>query len=78
MNYLTVFALTFALDVVWAFYNINCSKRQPIKASCAAVAIIALGQPMTIAIVNDHWMLLPAMVGAFGGTYITVRRSRHG
>lgn len=64
----TVFAITFALDVVWAWYTAALVAKRIFPASGWAAAIIVLSGANVISFVHDPWMLLPAMAGAFCGT----------
>lgn len=73
---LLVFASVTAGDWVWARYAIAVQGRHALKASAMAVGIILVGAVSTVAYVEDHRMVVPAVLGAFVGTYFTVRRSR--
>lgn len=69
-----VFALIVCLDYAWARYNIATADKQPMRAAILAVAIYFLGGLSTISFVDNHIMLIPALLGAFVGTYIAVAR----
>jgi hypothetical protein len=70
-----VFAALFALDVVWARYTAAVTDRRRTVASSYASAIIALGAFATINYIDDPRMIVPAMLGAFCGTFIGIRRA---
>lgn len=70
---LGVVACMAALDFVWARYTFAMSKKQPFKAGGYASGIILLSGLTAIGYVSDHWMLLPAMAGAFLGTVLAVK-----
>lgn len=70
---LVVFAATFVLDIVWARYATAVTDRRRLAASVLAALIILIGGYTTINYVNDAWMLLPAMAGAFAGTYVGIK-----
>jgi len=65
-----VFFTLFALDVVWARYTLYLNGGHRWRAGGLAAAIIALGSFSTINYVDNHWMIIPAMAGAFCGTWI--------
>lgn len=63
-----IFAVTFALDVVWARYTVALVARRVVFASGYAAGITALSGICAISYVENHWMLLPAVAGAAAGT----------
>lgn len=73
MTYLAVFVALFCLDFVWAKYTYATTSRQALRASAYASAIIFLSGGAAIGYTSDHWLLLPAMAGAFAGTFVAVR-----
>jgi hypothetical protein len=72
---LITFAALFVLDIVWARYTIALTDRRRVLAGSYASAIIALGAVGTISYINDPWMVLPAMLGAFAGTFVGIQRN---
>jgi hypothetical protein len=75
---LAVFAMVFGLDLVWARYTIAVAARRPMAASLYAAFIFSVGGLTTMAYMTDKWMLVPAALGAFAGTYVATRRGKHG
>ena len=74
MKYALVFLAVAALDVAWARYTRAVGGRKATRAAVWAVAIYALGALVTIEYVREPWLLVPAVAGAFIGTWIgTVR-----
>lgn len=69
-----VFAALFVLDLVWAKYTAAITSHRAMVAGVYAAVIIALSGYAAINYVNDPWMLLPAMAGAFCGTVIGTRK----
>jgi hypothetical protein len=61
-------------DSLWAKWMLATSKRQPVPAAAYSSAIILVGGFTAVAYVNDPRYLIPAALGAFVGTYVTVRR----
>ena len=59
-------------DVVWALYIRRAGEGKAASAGFLAALIILFGAYITIEYVENHWYLIPAVVGAFVGTYITV------
>lgn len=75
MTWFLVFAVTFALDVVWTWYTAAVVGKRTTRAASWAAAIIALSGVYTISFVSDPWLLLPAMAGAFCGTAFGMLRA---
>lgn len=68
----SVFVAYVLLDFVFARYNIACVQRRVAAASTWSMLIVVFGGYITIKFVSDPWMLIPAALGAFVGTYISV------
>lgn len=62
-----------ALDIVWAAYTINVQKFRAGAAGMYASLIMALTALITISYVDNPWIIIPVMAGAFVGTVIGVR-----
>lgn len=68
-----VFAALFALDFVWAKYTTAITAKRPMLASSFASVIILLSGGAAIGYTTEPLMLIPAMAGAFAGTWVAVR-----
>jgi len=73
MKWWGVFAAVFALDVVWTIYVKAISGDQALLAASIAVLLIGLSGLAQIGYVKDPRLLLPACLGAFAGTYVSVK-----
>lgn len=71
---LFVFAATFALDFVWAYYTKALNECAEWRAAWWAAGIMILGGIAQVGYVNDPVLLIPAALGAFAGTFVAVRR----
>lgn len=74
--FLIVFAAMFALDYVWTFYTKAIQRHAAFAASSWAVSITIFNALAQIGYVNNHWLLIPAVLGAFGGTYCAMKWGR--
>lgn len=72
-KFFVVFLLVAFVDFLWAQYVIHTANIKPLKSSLYATGIYVLSSLITIAYVDDHNMVLPAGLGAFFGTYLSVR-----
>lgn len=64
-----------ALDYVWALYTYAIGNKNPWLSGCYAGGIILLSGIATVGYVSDTRMMVPAMLGAFVGTFVAVKRS---
>lgn len=70
---IAVFAALFALDFVWALYTKAIGANRMVLASSYAVALIGLSGAAAIGYTSDPWLLAPAMLGAFAGTFAAMK-----
>lgn len=68
-----VFLATALADVVWARYIRATADRKAVSAASWSALVVLLGAYATVSIVADRWLVLPALCGAFVGTYYAVR-----
>ena len=68
---LVFFAVTL-VDIFWASYIKSIAADHMWRSGLFSAAIIVTGGFTAIEYVQNHWMLLPAALGAFVGTVITV------
>ena len=72
-EYLFTFLAVFLLDVVYTYY-LRCVKDG--RVMMASVWSVACYLGASVAVINytsDHWMLVPAALGAFCGTYVGMK-----
>lgn len=68
-----IFFATAASDVLWVFYIRRTSKGKAISAAVFSAMIVLLGGIVVLAYVDNKWYLIPAALGAFAGTIITIK-----
>lgn len=69
---LLVFVAMIVTDIVWAQYTHAVSSHNLRKAPPMAVAIIGIGAFVTTSYVENHWLIIPAAIGAYIGTFMSV------
>lgn len=74
LQWLYVFAILFALDWIYAKYTKAVGSGHPAMAGVLAAGIISLTGIATVSYVADHWLLIPAALGAFCGTWVAMRK----
>lgn len=73
MSYVIVFVAMFGLDFVWSYYTRAITNHKALSAALWSVALILFNGAVTHGYVNNLWLLIPAGLGAFAGTYVSVR-----
>jgi uncharacterized membrane protein YfcA len=73
IDYLTTFFAIFLLDIVWTYYLRCVQYNQVLKASAWSVACYVLGSIAVIKYTTNNWLILPAMIGAFCGTFVGMK-----
>ena len=80
MDYIFTFFAVFFLDVVYTYYLRCVAENKVMLASFWSVACYLGGSIAVINYTSDHWMLIPAVMGAFAGTWtgmkLKTRRSQ--
>jgi hypothetical protein len=74
--YAVVFCSAVGLDALWALYIRRSSQGKALAAASCAALLLGLGAFNAISYLENHWLLVPAMSGAFVGTYATLRWER--
>lgn len=69
---LVILALTLA-DICWTMYFIETANKHAVKAGVWSAFIILCGSFATVNFVNDPRFITAAMIGAFIGTYATIK-----
>jgi hypothetical protein len=72
MKAIGVFIALFLLDFVWAKYTYAMTERRRVMSAGLASVLILLSGGAAIGYTSDPWMLIPAMLGAFVGTWVAV------
>lgn len=69
IDYASTFFAIFTLDIVYTYYLRCVAKNQVMGASLWSVACYLLGSYAVIEYTTNHWLMIPAVLGAFCGTY---------
>jgi len=73
IDHITTFFAIFLLDVVYTYYLRCVADNNVMGASCWSVACYVLGSVAVINYTTNHWLVIPAMAGAFFGTYVGMK-----
>jgi len=69
---ITFFALFFT-DVFYTYYLRAVNNNEVLKSSLWAVLVFVIAAVAVVNYTSDHWLLIPACLGAFCGTYVGMK-----
>jgi hypothetical protein len=72
MKYLIALVFMVFLDFGWAKYIKNISDLRPFHAAVWSVIIYVIGASVVLLVVEDSFIIVPASIGTFIGTYMGV------
>ena len=76
MSYIIKFILVFfamgLADVCWTYYFIKIDERKSVAAGIWGSAIYLCGAFGVLSYTEDRTLIIPAVLGSFVGTYLTV------
>jgi uncharacterized membrane protein YfcA len=72
IEFIIVFLSMFVVDVFYAIYLKSIENNKPIFASFMATIVFFVASIATIGYIDNHWLLVPACLGAFAGTWVGV------
>lgn len=75
--YIFVFVAMAVADFLWGQYIIATTGQRSIKASVWSASIALVNGAVVIVYVNNHWLILVAAMGAFAGTFASIKRAQH-
>lgn len=73
LHALAVFVGVALLDIMWAWYIQHTAQNDAWRASLTAVGLTVFGAGLTLEYVHNRWLLIPAGLGAFAGTFIPLK-----
>ena len=73
IDYAITFLAIFVLDVVYTQYLKNVNLNNPISASFWAMVCYAMNSFAIINFTEDKYLMIPAILGAFCGTYVGLK-----
>ena len=76
-DYIITFFAIFFLDIVYTYYLRCVQEDNALGASIWSIACYLFGSVAVINYTSNHWLLLPAIAGAFCGTYTGMVIKKH-
>ena len=75
-KFLLVFIAVFFADICWTLYFIKVDEKKPVSAAFWGTSIYALSAFSVLNYSHDGLYLIPALLGAFSGTYLSVKYNK--
>ena len=72
-DYVITFFALFFTDVFYTYYLRCVANDNVLGASFWSVACYILGSVAVISYTTNHWLVIPAIAGAFCGTYVGMK-----
>jgi lipid-A-disaccharide synthase-like uncharacterized protein len=72
IKFILVMLAMVAADICWTMYFIETEKRRSVPAGMWSMAILLFGSLVTMNYVDDHRLLIAAVIGSFVGVYGTI------
>jgi hypothetical protein len=72
IKFILVTVAMFLTDVCWTMYFVEVEKRKSLTAGIWGSAILLFGSIVTINYVDDHRLLVAAIIGSFLGIVATI------
>jgi hypothetical protein len=69
LTYVITFFAVFATDILYVYFIKAVQNDQPMQASGWSVLVTLTATITVISYTEDHWAIIPALIGAAVGTY---------
>jgi uncharacterized membrane protein YfcA len=72
-EYIVTFFALFFTDVFYTYYLRAVNNNEVLKSSLWAVVVFVIAAIAVVNYTTDHWLLIPAALGAFCGTFVGMK-----
>ena len=76
--YITTFLAIFATDILYVYFVKSIQNDHPLRAAWWSMVVTFTASIAVINYTTDHLALIPALLGAFFGTYLGMRCRKKG
>ena len=74
--YIITFLAVFVTDLLYVYFVKSIQQDQPISAGLWSMVVTLTASIAVINYTEDHWALIPALLGAFAGTWLGMKIKR--
>jgi hypothetical protein len=72
-EYISTFLAMFVVDIFYSYYIKAIQDEEALKAGLWAGTVYAIASLSVINFTTNHWLIIPASIGAVCGTYVGIR-----
>jgi hypothetical protein len=72
-EYIVTFFALFFTDVFYTYYLRAVNNNEVLKSSLWAVVVFVIAAIAVVNYTTNHWLLIPAALGAFCGTFVGMK-----
>ena len=73
LEYVITFAAVFATDLIYVYFVKSIQDNRPLMAAWWSMTVTFTASVAVINYTQDHWALIPALAGAFFGTWFGMK-----
>jgi hypothetical protein len=73
LSYILTFIAVFFVDIFYTYYLKSVNESKALKASFWGAVVWLIGSLAVIEYTANHWLLIPACIGAFCGTWVGIK-----
>ena len=77
LSYIITFVAVFVVDIFYTYYLKAINENAALKAGFWGAVVWLIGSFAVIEYTANHWLLIPACIGAFLGTYLGIKLRKH-
>jgi uncharacterized membrane protein YfcA len=76
ISYVVTFLAVFATDLLYVYFVKSIQQDQPLSAGLWSMVVTLTASVAVINYTEDHYALIPALLGAFAGTWVGMKIKR--
>jgi hypothetical protein len=76
ISYFVTFLAVFATDLLYVYFVKSIQQDQPLSAGVWSMVVTLTTSIAVINYTEDHYALIPALIGAFSGTWVGMKIKR--
>lgn len=76
-NWVLVFVAMMGADFAWTKYTLGVAAKDAFGAASWSAVIVGCGAFTVVSYTTNRWLLIPALLGAFIGTYLAVLKEKN-
>ena len=73
LSYIITFIAVFFVDIFYTYYIKSVNESKALNASFWGAVVWLIGSLAVIEYTAYHWLLIPACMGAFAGTFVGIK-----